>query len=77
MSPYSNLGILSQMEFCDGSSRANAQLVGNSVVPSWANPAFGLQSAPAITGTFTNVPGATSPYTNTFSGGQRFFRLVQ
>ncbi len=25
----------------------------------------------------TNVPGATSPYTNTISGGQRFFRLAQ
>jgi hypothetical protein len=31
--------------------------------------------APAITGTFTNVPGATSPYTNVITGGQQFFRL--
>jgi hypothetical protein len=33
--------------------------------------------APAITGTFTNVAGASSPYTKAISGGQRFFRLVQ
>ena len=32
---------------------------------------------PAITGTFTNIPGATSPYTNVISSGQRFFRLIQ
>ncbi len=25
---------------------------------------FDLQSAPAVTGTFTNVPGGTSPHTN-------------
>jgi hypothetical protein len=31
----------------------------------------------AITGALTNVPGATSPYTNPISGGQQFFRLVQ
>jgi hypothetical protein len=55
----------------------NIQRLGNSVVLSWTNAAFGLQSAPTITGTFTNVPDATSPYTNSISGGQQFFRLVQ
>lgn len=55
----------------------NIQRFGSFVVLSWTNAAFGLHAAPTITGTFTNVPGATSPYTNTFSGGQRFFRLVQ
>ena len=35
-----------------------------------------LQSAPASTGTFTNLPGATSPYTNPISGAQQFFRLM-
>jgi hypothetical protein len=48
---------------------------GNAMVLSWANATFGLQSAPAITGTFTNVPGATSPYTNPITGLQQFFRL--
>lgn len=33
--------------------------------------------AGSYTVTFTNVPGATSPYTNALSGGQRFFRLAQ
>ncbi len=55
----------------------NIQRLGTEVVLSWTNAAFGLQSAPAVTGTFTNVPGATSPYTNVLSGGQLFFRLVQ
>jgi hypothetical protein len=55
----------------------NIQRLGKNVVLSWTNAAFGLQSAPAITGTFTNVPVATSPYTNPISGGQRFFWLAQ
>jgi len=32
-------------------------------------------SAAVLTGTFTNVDGATSPYTNATTGGARFFRL--
>ncbi|HOA60075.1 MAG: hypothetical protein KA191_02255 [Verrucomicrobia bacterium] len=36
-----------------------------------------LQTAPAVTGSYTNVPGVTlAPYTNTFPEPQRFFRLV-
>jgi hypothetical protein len=54
----------------------NIQRLGGNVVLSWTNAAFGLQSAPAISGTFTNVPGATSPHTNSISAGQRFFRLI-
>jgi len=48
------------------------------VVLTWpANAAgFTLQSAPAVTGTFTNLPGATSPYTNSISGAQQYFRLI-
>ena len=52
------------------------QMLNNQLVLSWTNAAFGLQSAPAITATFTNVPGATSPYTNPFTGAQNFFRLI-
>ncbi|NOS69594.1 MAG: hypothetical protein HOP33_06660 [Verrucomicrobia bacterium] len=37
---------------------------------------FVLKTAPAITGTFTNIPGATSPYTNPITGAQKFFRLI-
>jgi hypothetical protein len=35
-----------------------------------------LQAAPAVTGTYTNVVGATSPYTFTPSGPMLFFRTV-
>lgn len=45
------------------------------VVLSWSDSAFGLQSAPSASGTFTNVPGAASPHTNPITGGQKFFRL--
>jgi len=47
----------------------------NQLVLSWTNAGFGLQTAPAITGAFTNLPGATSPYTNPITGAQQFFRL--
>jgi hypothetical protein len=33
--------------------------------------------APTITGTFTNVPDATSLYTNVVAGRRQFFRLAQ
>jgi hypothetical protein len=59
------------------------QKMNNQMVLSWTNAAFGwtnldfrLQSAPAITGTFTNLAAATSPYTNPISGAQQFFRLI-
>jgi hypothetical protein len=47
----------------------------SNVVLDWPDATFALQTAPMLTGTFTNVPGATSPYTNPISGGARFFRL--
>jgi uncharacterized repeat protein (TIGR03803 family) len=53
---------------------------GTNVILSWATNAAGftLQSAPAVTGTFTNIiPAATSPFTNPIAGVQRFFRLSQ
>jgi hypothetical protein len=55
--------------------RLDFQLLSNQLVLSWTNAGFTLQSAPAITGTFTNLPGATSPYTSALSGLQQFFRL--
>jgi hypothetical protein len=48
---------------------------GANVVLTWTNPTFALQSAPAVTGTYTNVPGATTPYTNAIGASPRFFRL--
>lgn len=51
------------------------QHVGNQLVLSWTNAAFGLQAAPAAEGVYTNIPGATTPYTNALSDWQRYFRL--
>jgi hypothetical protein len=51
------------------------QQTNKAQVLNWANPTFQLQSAPAVNGKFTNVPSATSPYTNTLGGSQRYFRL--
>jgi uncharacterized repeat protein (TIGR03803 family) len=48
---------------------------GSAVVLSWTDPAFTLQAAPAPAGTFSNIPGAISPYTNAISSPQQFFRL--
>ncbi len=53
----------------------NLQKVGGQVVLTWTNAAFNLQSAPVVTGTYTNIPGATSPTTNPVTGPQQFFRL--
>jgi hypothetical protein len=49
---------------------------GTNLVLNWTNSAFSLQSAPAAPGAFTNLPGATSPYTNALSATQQFFRLM-
>lgn len=45
------------------------------VVLSWNAPAFSLQSATHLTDTFSNVSGATSPYTNAITSPQKYFRL--
>jgi hypothetical protein len=50
---------------------------GNQPVVTWTNANFSIQSAPAVTGTYTNISGATnSPYTNPITGSQKFFRLI-
>lgn len=46
---------------------------GTNVILSW--PFGTLQSAPAATGTYANIPGATSPYTNGISGAQKYYRV--
>src|SRR5581483_3105467 len=53
----------------------NIDLIGTNAVLTWTNPAFLLQTASAVAGPYTNVPGATSPYTNPASGPDQFFRL--
>jgi hypothetical protein len=53
----------------------NIQMINNAVVLSWTNSAVSLQTAANVTGTYTNVPGATSPYTNAITDSHIFFRL--
>jgi hypothetical protein len=51
------------------------QRYGTNVVLSWSDSTFGLQSSVSITGTFSNLSGAASPYTNPITGAARYFRL--
>ncbi|MBX3745905.1 MAG: immunoglobulin domain-containing protein [Verrucomicrobiae bacterium] len=46
---------------------------------SWSPASAGqtLQSAPAITGPWTDVAGATSPYSTTATDGERYYRVAQ
>ena len=50
----------------------NIRLTNGALNLSWSNPTFSLQAAPAVTGTYTNIPGALSPYTNSITGSRRF-----
>ena len=54
----------------------NIQQVGSDAILTWSNPQFNLQASSLVTGTYTNVPGATSPFTNAASADQKYFRLV-
>jgi hypothetical protein len=46
------------------------------MVLSWiTNATVTLQAAPAVTGAYTNVPGAVSPYSVPATDPQKFFRL--
>jgi hypothetical protein len=49
--------------------------LNHQLVLSWTNAGFTLQSAPDLTATFTNIPAATSPFTNPLTAPQQFFRL--
>lgn len=60
----------------DLSTLLDMELAGNKLVLSWINPNFLLQSAPAVTGPFSTISGAASPYTNSFTGSQQYFRLI-
>jgi hypothetical protein len=53
----------------------NSQLLNNQLVLSWTNSGFTLQSARDLSATFTNIPAATSPFTNPITAPQQFFRL--
>jgi len=49
----------------------------NDVKLTWSDSGFTLQSAPNVTGTYTNIPGAASPYTESMGNQQKFYRLAQ
>jgi uncharacterized repeat protein (TIGR03803 family) len=53
----------------------NIRPIANAVVLTWTAPGYSLYAAPLVTGTYTNVPAATSPYTNNISAATKFFRL--
>lgn len=55
----------------------NLQLAGTNTIVTWNDSSFALQAAPEMTGTFTNVAGASSPYTNGLDGPARFYRLTK
>jgi uncharacterized repeat protein (TIGR03803 family) len=55
---------------------------GTNILLTWPANAAGfdytglsLQAAPSITGPYTNIPGAASPYTTPASGAHQFYRL--
>ena len=51
------------------------RLSSAAVILSWNDMGFLLQAAPGQTGVYTNVSGATSPYTNPINSAQKFFRV--
>jgi hypothetical protein len=50
-----------------------SQLINGQLVLKWT--AGSLQSAPSLSGPYTDVPSASSPYTNTPSQAQQYFRV--
>jgi uncharacterized repeat protein (TIGR03803 family) len=59
-----------------GSIPLNVQASRQNQILTWGNPAFSLQSAPALTGQWTTLSNAASPYTVSATNAQSFFRLV-
>jgi uncharacterized repeat protein (TIGR03803 family) len=53
----------------------NVQATGGALVLNWTNTAFSLQASPTLGNSFSNVAGATSPYTVPLTNSQQFFRL--
>jgi hypothetical protein len=62
--------------FADVAPVASVNQFGNNAVVTWANPLWSLLAAPTVTGTYTNIPGATTPFTNILSGSEKYFRLT-
>ncbi len=47
----------------------------NAVLTWWVTVPFTLQAAPGVTGTYTNIDGATTPFTNSIDSPAKFYRL--
>lgn len=58
-----------------GDPRLEALRVGNNIVLTWPPGDFELQASSTSVGTFINVVNAISPYTNSMTSGQKFYRL--
>lgn len=68
--------ILNDGEVVPDAPVVSAAAANGALVISWADSSYSLQSATNVLGPWTNVAGATSPYTNLLNGGaQEFFRL--
>jgi hypothetical protein len=52
------------------------QLSGSDAILTWTNAGYTLLAAPLVTGAYTNVDGATSPYSTPVVGTQKFFQLT-
>jgi uncharacterized repeat protein (TIGR03803 family) len=64
-------GVLFALNAC----ALNMKPIGNSVVLRWNDPSFSLQAATTLTGVYTNVPDAVSPFSYPVMEPQMFFRL--
>jgi uncharacterized repeat protein (TIGR03803 family) len=51
------------------------QRAGNTLVLSWTNAAFSLQSSTAVGGPYQAIPAASSPYSTRMAGPSAYFRL--
>lgn len=49
---------------------------GSKFVFQWTDPSFVLQTSTALLGNYLDVPDGSSPFTNSLSGTQQFFRLI-
>lgn len=50
-------------------------IITNRAVLTWSDASFSLYTSTNVSGTYTNIIGAHSPYTNLVNSPQRFFRL--
>jgi len=75
--PVSGSGSVFSLVVPPPAPRLNINLVAGQPVLTWSDPSssFSLITSTNLTTTFTNIPGAQSPYTNSLIGPNRFFRL--